>query len=82
MTVFHIHVVEHDGEVREILPRGYFNLTNFDRGIDVLVRLGHKLLNDAVFEEEDGDEASDYDDQDCRQNNQGYFFESFQSERS
>ena len=50
MAVFDVYIVEFDGQVGEVGKHRNINLPDFDRGIQALVGLVHKLLNNAVFE--------------------------------
>ena len=62
MAVFDIDIVEHDGQVGEFFEGGDFHLADLHRCAQVLVGFTDELLNDAVFEEEDGgNEAYDHD---------------------
>ena len=78
MTVLHIHIREHDGQVRKLLESRYIDLADLHRGAQVLVRFADKLLDDAVFEEEDGGDSADRDNQHRQEKVKRNFFKDSQ----
>ena len=59
MAVFPVHIIEHDGQVGEFFEGRDFDLANLHRCAQVLVGFSDELLDDAVFEEEDGGNEAD-----------------------
>lgn len=59
MTIFNIDIVKYNCETRELLKSRNFYRFDSYRGANIFVGFMNKLLDDAVFENEDGRHQAD-----------------------
>ena len=62
MAVFYINIAHDNGKLGELSPYRDFNLSNFDRSVELLVCFADKLINNLILKEKYGDGQREQED--------------------
>ena len=50
MTVLHINIGQHNGDFRKVFENGNIEFPNGDGGVEILIYLLNKLVNNPILE--------------------------------